>query len=387
MKVFKLTALSMAVIATSGCVPMLTDVPEPEKKSEITSPADIDLLIEKAKVEERQRILDEQRRQQQQAEVFAVLKEQNSPESEEIKFDDNSIVGNVDGIVFKACYETLVIPAKYRVEKQKVLVEPESTHEEVEPALYRNIEKKIELAPEQKVVDKVIPAQYKTVSEQVVVTPARERWVSVPAEYAIKEVTIKVRDGYEEWQPCYRTSAGSKLVNGEYQCLVKVPDEYKTVKQKTLVKAKTVKRETIPAETKTVTRTVLVKPEEVTYKTIPAKYKTVMTKEQITQAKSMQVTQAAKYETVETRVEVAPAAQAERKTVCKQDRSEELVKRIQIVLEKEGYLKPSPPNDLEVIDGLWGPNTSATLTRYQRDKGLAEGAVTFEVLRQMGIMK
>lgn len=387
MKVFRLTALSIAVISFSGCVPMLTDVPEQEEKAEITSPADIDLLIEKAKAEERQRILTEQRKQQQQAEVFAVLKQQNTPEPVTMKPDDNSIVGNIDGIIFQACTEELTIPAQYRVEKQNVLVEPESTHEEVEPALYKTVEKKIELSPEQKVIDKVIPAQYKTVTEEVVISPARERWVPVPAEYEVKEVRIKVSDGYEEWRPCYRTSPGAKLMDGEYKCLIKVADEYKTVKQKKLVKAKSVTREVIPAETKTVTRQVLVKPEEVIYKTIPAEYKTVTTKQQITQSKTLQVTQAAKYETIEKRVAVAPATKAVRKTICDVDRSEDLVKRIQIVLEKEGYLKPSPPNDLEVIDGLWGPNTSATLTRYQRDNGLAEGAITFEVLNHMGIMK
>lgn len=387
MKAFKLTALSIAVLSFSGCVPMLTDVPEQDQTTEISSPADIDLLIEKAKAEERKRILEEQRKQQKQAEVFAALKKQNAPEPVNMQLDDSSIAGNIDGIIYTACNAELTIPAKYRVVKQQVLVEPESIHQEVEPALYKTVEKKIELSPEQKVVDKVIPAEYKTVTEEIVITPARERWVPVPAEYETKEVRIKVRDGYEEMQPCYRTSPGAKLMDGEYQCLVKVPDEYKTVKQKKLVKAKSITRETIPAETKTVTRKILVKPEEVIYKTVPAVYKTVSTKQQITQPKTMEVTQAAKYETVEKRIQIAPAEKASRKTLCTKDRSEALVKRIQIVLEKEGYLKPSPPNDLEVIDGLWGPNTSATLTRYQRDHGLAEGAITFEVLNHMGIMK
>ncbi|BBP46009.1 hypothetical protein THMIRHAS_13820 [Thiosulfatimonas sediminis] len=366
---------------------MLTDVPEPEAKTEISSPADIDLLIEKAKVEERQRILDEQRKQRQQAEVFAVLKKQQAPKALPIQFDDASIAGNIDGKIYQACSQTLKVPGKFRVEKQQILIEPETTHQEVEPALYQAVEKKIELAPEQRVIEKVIPAQYKTVTEEVVLSPARERWVSVPAEFEVKEVRIKIKDGYEEWQPCYRTSPGARLVDGDYKCMVKVPDEYQTIQQKKLVKAKSVVLETIPAETKTVTRTVLVKPEEVVYKTIPAKYKTVTMQQQITQPKTMQVTQAAKYETVETRIETAPSQMAERKTICKADRSEELVKRIQIVLEKAGYLKPSPPNDLDVIDGLWGPNTAATLNRYQRDNGLAEGAITFEVLNQMGIMK
>ncbi|QKI89115.1 peptidoglycan-binding domain-containing protein [Thiomicrorhabdus xiamenensis] len=385
MKLFKLTVLSLTIAGLFGCVPS-DQVQQDDEKKEVVSPADIDLLIAKAKAEERERILAEQSRQKKQAEVFALLKKQQA-QPEAMTIDDSSIAGNIDGRVYKACMAELTIPAQYRIDKERILVEPESTHQEFEPAEYKTVEKRIEIEPEQKVVDKVVPAKYKTVTEEVVVTPARERWVSVPAEYEIRDVRIKVKDGYEEWQPCFKTSPGATLKDGEYRCLVKVADEYKTVKQKKLVKAKSVTKELIPAETKKVQRKVLVEPEKVVYKTIPAKYKTVTSKELIAKPKTMQVTSAAKYETVEKRVKIEEARTETRKVVCKAERSEELVKRIQIVLEKEGYLKPSPPNDLDVIDGLWGPNTAKTLSRYQRDNNLAEGAITFEVLHFMGIMK
>ncbi|MBN2647339.1 MAG: hypothetical protein JXR44_06100 [Thiotrichales bacterium] len=383
----KLTSLAILIGGLIGCVPMGQQVSENTSgNNSISSPADIDLLIEKAKAEERQRLLQEQDKQKQQAEVFALLKQQQT-QSEPVAVNDASIVGNIDGKVFKACREELKTAPRFEIIKERVLVEPEVTQQEFTPAEFKSIEKRIEIEPEQKVVDKVIPAKYETVTEEVVIAPARERWVEVPAEYEVRDVQIKVRDGYEEMRPCFRTSPGASLIDGEYKCLVQVPDEFKTVRQKQLVKAKSVKKEVIPAETKTITRKVLVKPEEIVYKTLPAKYKTITSQEQVTQAKSMQVTSAAKYETIEKRVPVGDAGKAMRKVVCKEDRDPALVERIQGVLAEKGYLKPSPPNDLEVVDGIWGPNTANTLYRYQRDNGLAEGAISFEVLHYMGIMK
>ncbi|NPA72608.1 MAG: hypothetical protein GXO35_07245, partial [Gammaproteobacteria bacterium] len=72
--------------------------------------------------------------------------------------------------------------------------------------------------------------------------------------------------------------------------------------------------------------------------------------------------------------------------LCRSNRSPEIIQRLQAALEVRGYLKPSPPNDLVVIDGIWGVNTLGAVKRYQRDHGLAYGELSLEVLRHLGIL-
>ena len=76
-----------------------------------------------------------------------------------------------------------------------------------------------------------------------------------------------------------------------------------------------------------------------------------------------------------------------RATLCKMSRSVEIIKQLQIALKEKGYLKPSPPLDLVVIDGIWGINTLSALREYQRDNGLAYGQVTIETFEHLGVFK
>lgn len=72
--------------------------------------------------------------------------------------------------------------------------------------------------------------------------------------------------------------------------------------------------------------------------------------------------------------------------LCKSSRTPEVVEHLQRALSKEGFLKPSPPNDLEVIDGIWGTNTLQSLIAFQKAKGLAYGSVSIESLEVLGVI-
>ena len=74
-------------------------------------------------------------------------------------------------------------------------------------------------------------------------------------------------------------------------------------------------------------------------------------------------------------------------TLCKMSRSESIIKQLQLALKEKGYLKPSPPLDLVVIDGIWGINTLNALKAYQRANGLAYGQLTIESLENLGVFK
>ncbi|WP_321323502.1 peptidoglycan-binding domain-containing protein [Thiomicrorhabdus sp.] len=74
-------------------------------------------------------------------------------------------------------------------------------------------------------------------------------------------------------------------------------------------------------------------------------------------------------------------------TLCKMSRSQPIIKQLQLALKEQGYLKPNPPLDLVVIDGIWGINTLGALKDYQRANGLAYGQLTIESLERLGVFK
>ncbi|MEA1988579.1 MAG: peptidoglycan-binding domain-containing protein, partial [Pseudomonadota bacterium] len=74
-----------------------------------------------------------------------------------------------------------------------------------------------------------------------------------------------------------------------------------------------------------------------------------------------------------------------RATLCKASRSEKILKQLQIALRNQGFLKPSPPLDLVVVDGVWGLNTFNALKAYQKANGLAHGQVTLESFERLGV--
>lgn len=76
---------------------------------------------------------------------------------------------------------------------------------------------------------------------------------------------------------------------------------------------------------------------------------------------------------------------AYRATLCKASRSENIIKQLQIALRDKGFLKPSPPADLVVVDGIWGLNTLKAVKAYQKQHGLAYGQLTIEVLEHLGL--
>jgi len=74
-------------------------------------------------------------------------------------------------------------------------------------------------------------------------------------------------------------------------------------------------------------------------------------------------------------------------TLCKWSRSPEIIKALQVALSERGFLKPSPPYDLEVIDGIWGINTLNSLIKYQKSRGLAYGQLSIESLVDLGVIQ
>ena len=112
--------------------------------------------------------------------------------------------------------------------------------------------------------------------------------------------------------------------------------------------------------------------------TVPAEYKTIRKQQIVTPARTVRTTIPAEYETVETTVKVADGRMEWTPVLCEVNATREVIAELQRALAREGY-KPGK------IDGILGQNTLRAVRNYQVDRGLAQGGVTLETARSLGL--
>ncbi len=69
-------------------------------------------------------------------------------------------------------------------------------------------------------------------------------------------------------------------------------------------------------------------------------------------------------------------------TLCKKDRSVEIITKLQRALYGLGYLK----GGVSSINGVWNKNTLNAVRAYQKEKGLAYGQLSIEVLESLQVL-
>ena len=114
---------------------------------------------------------------------------------------------------YVACYEE--IPAVYRTERTRVMVEGPKTVEDIIPAKYKTITKKVIDQPA-RVEEIPVEAQYKTVSKRVLVSPETTREITIPAEYkTVTEKRLVKEGGYTVWTEilCAEKTTSSKILS------------------------------------------------------------------------------------------------------------------------------------------------------------------------------
>ena len=165
---------------------------------------------------------------------------------------------------------------------------------------------------------------------------------------------------------------------GEIMCLVEIPPVYKTVKKNVMITPPTTRAIVIPAEYETVKQKVVAKPPTTRTIEIPAVYKTIKVKKMVTGPQEKKVTIPAEYQTV-TKTELVTEGRMEwREILCETNVSADFVRKFQIALKKAGH-NPGP------IDGVIGSETLAAMKAYQKEKGLAVGALTYNTMKSLGI--
>lgn len=248
-------------------------------------------------------------------------------------------------------------PAVYETVTERVVDQPEHVDKKIVPPVYETVTERIKIADATTRWEKgkkdpnclsadpddcrvmclvEVPAQYRTVSKQVVKTPATVREVNVPATY--KTLTRKA----------LKTAASTRTVE--------IPAEYKTVTKRVLKTPATTRTESIPAKYRTITKTILKTPENVREETIPAEYATV--------TKTVLVSKGGYTEW--------------REVLCESDLTTDRIRQIQRALKAAGY-EPGP------VDNIFGSQTRAALTKYQRDNGLPVGRLDKKTLGALGV--
>ncbi len=275
------------------------------------------------------------------------------------------------------CYARVLLPEKYKVEKQKVLVKEPGEKIIVVPAKYKWVAKKVLIKEAtEKIV--TVPPKYKTVTEKILIREPGEKIVTVPPVYKTVTEKILVAPAHTEWKrgrgPVERLDGKT----GEILCLVNVPPVYKTVTKRVLVKPAQTKTIPVPAKYKTVTKRVVATPAVTKTVTIPAKYKIIKVKELVQPATVKKIPIPPVYKTVTKKVKIADPVLKWVPVVCKSNMTGNLVQNVQEALQERGF-NPGP------IDGIYGPRTRAALHRFQKANHLAVGGMTKESLRALGL--
>ncbi|EDM24300.1 hypothetical protein CMTB2_02253 [Caminibacter mediatlanticus TB-2] len=287
------------------------------------------------------------------------------------------------------CFARVVIPPKYEYQKVKVLVDEGGERVVTIPPKYRWVTKKVLVREAgEKLI--TIPPVYKTVTEKVLVSPETEKEVVVkPAKYKWVTEKVMVEPAHTVWKRGASLYEGKnnqildKKFNpetGEIMCLVEVPAKYKYIKKRIMVEPPVVKKVKVPAVYKTITKRVLVKPAQTKVVKIPAVYKTIKVRELVEPAKVVREPIPPKYAYITKRVKVRDIEYKWMPIICKTNLTPGLVKKLQTKLKKLGYYKGP-------IDSIYGPKTQKAVNEYQKDKGLAQGALTIETAKSLNIIK
>ena len=275
------------------------------------------------------------------------------------------------------CYARLYIPPTYKTVSETMLKRGAAEKLEIIPAKYEWVKEEVLVSAASQRLE-VVPAQYEMVEEKVLVKQASSRMEKVPAKYEWQEETILVRPAETAWKKGRGPVEKMDNATGEIMCLVEIPPVYKTVKKNVMTAPPTTREIAIPAEYETVKQKVVAKPPTTRTIEIPAVYKTVKVKKMVAGPQEQKITIPAEYQTV-TKTELVTEGRMEwREILCETNVSGDFIKKFQIALKKAGH-NPGP------IDGVIGSETVAAMKAYQKEKGLAVGALTYNTMKSLGI--
>ena len=296
----------------------------------------------------------------------------------------------------QASEKVTVVPAKYNLIEEKVLVKPASKKLVEIPAVYETVEERVLIEPAKSewkkgrgLVEKVdggtgeimclveVPAKYKVVKKSVVKSAASTKIVEIPAEYQTvkvrkltadsKEVRTSIPAKYEE------VTRKVKIADAKYIWHpVSTPGEFGPKTGNVICK------KDIPANNKTIVRKVVKTPATFTKVSVPAKYEVKKVRKLVADSKEVRTKIPEETNKVTKTVQVANARLEWRSVLCETNMSRDIIAQVQESLQSAGF-------DAGGTDGVIGRQTLLAIDAYQRRKGLATGGLTMATLDSLGV--
>jgi len=267
----------------------------------------------------------------------------------------------------------------------------------------------------------VTPAKYRNDTEEVLVKAAYKRLIEVPTVFKKKQDRVLVEAAHSIWKK--GTGPIQKIDNqtGEIMCRVDIPAEYetidvdvvdtgplltdvseeavyKTINVQKLESDATEQRVPVAAVFKTMNKEQEQTPgrytwlaKEIAYERTIVKtggrfevekidetYQDVTVTGMVGNAHSVKVPVPGASKKIERRIKVADSRFEWQSVLCETNTTGDVIARLQTALTEEGY---SPGS----IDGVLGRGTLRALESYQRKNQLAEGGVTLESIKALGV--
>ena len=175
------------------------------------------------------------------------------------------------------CYAKVIVPAKYEVKAEKVMIKPETEKVEIKPAAF-DVSEKTVVAKEGYTKIKAVPAKFREEVEEVEISPSRTVWV---------------------------TSLGKKGIPASPALLAAAKTNGIAIEDAKV--GQCFKEYFIPAKFEQIEKEVLVKEESEEIKIAPAQFEEAEEKVVVKQASKKKVYKPAEYETIEEKIEIEPA--------------------------------------------------------------------------------
>ncbi len=275
------------------------------------------------------------------------------------------------------CYLRVRVPAKFETTEERLLVKPEVIRYEVVPAEFKEVEKEVIVKPES-ITYEVIPAQYETKEVEVVIAPEFTKMSATEPVFQPEDNKVETRAARLALKLDANPFSTNGAANSEVLSVANDPAEIKAYTRNLLIKPAQVQQEKVPRAIEKVATQVLVKPAEVKEVKVPAEIKKVMVRELVRPATKKEIKIPAEYTTVTRQRLIAPEKIMWQRVLCPADMTPTMLTTIQNKLKEKGV-------DPGEVNGQLTDATKAAVTQYQTQHNLAQGGLTYELLKHLGI--
>ncbi len=288
----------------------------------------------------------------------------------------DNVVKTDDAVQPGQCYVQAAVYPKPVKRQQEVITKESSKAITVIPASISEGYQQV-VTKQSHTTYQVTPPKFKKITEKIMVKPAMQKNRVIPAKYETREVAVVVEEATAVLEPC--VAAGSAYAHStgvRSFCAKEIPAKTQMIKKQVLVEDERVESYQEPAQYETVSRWELVQEARVEERETEPEvaqvaYQEVVSPEQIDERQTSPV------KTMLPVLEYLGEPQiVTRRAVCDNELDNDLLKRLQTALNAAGYRAGE-------TDGYIGEQTISALTRYQKDNGLAVGAITYESLDKL----